>query len=56
MRVLAVGHLMADRGACVSDCGAGRRANSDNKCVACDGPCPKCTLTDLLTFILSIRI
>ena len=33
---------MADRGACVSDCGAGRRrANSDNKCVPCDGPCPK---------------
>jgi len=34
-------HLMADRGACVSDCGAGRHANSDGKCVLCDGPCPK---------------
>ena len=35
---------MADRGACVSDCGAGRHANSDGKCVPCDGPCPKSRL------------
>jgi len=41
------GHLMADRGACVSDCGAGRHANSDGKCVPCDGPCPKSELSTL---------
>jgi len=35
---------MADHGACVSDCGAGRHANSDGKCVPCDGPCPKSKL------------
>jgi len=38
---LVAGHLMADRGACVSDCGAGRHANSDGKCVPCEGPCAK---------------
>jgi len=41
---LVTGHLMADQGACVRDCGAGRRANSDSKCVPCDGPCPKSKL------------
>jgi len=34
-------HLIADRGACVQDCGAGHVAGPDNKCVDCDGPCPR---------------
>jgi len=42
--IVIAGHLIADRGACVTDCGAGRRANSDGKCVPCDGPCPKSKL------------
>jgi len=51
MSVIA-GHLMADRGACVSDCGAGRHANSDGKCVPCDGPCPKGKFYRLLKLFL----
>jgi len=49
--VVVVAHLIADRGACVQDCGAGRQAGRDNKCVDCDGPCPK-GITALLRSIL----
>jgi len=41
MYVVVAAHLIADRGACVQDCGAGHVAGPDNKCVDCDGPCPK---------------
>lgn len=34
-------HLIADKGACVQDCGIGRIAGKQGKCVDCDGPCPK---------------
>jgi len=50
---MIAGHLMADRGACVSDCGAGRHANSDGKCVPCDGPCPKSKFYRLVNYFLS---
>lgn len=34
-------HLIADKGACVKDCGVGRAAGKEGKCVECEGPCPK---------------
>ena len=42
MFVVAISaHMIADGGACVQDCGAGRISGPDNKCVECDGACPK---------------
>lgn len=38
---LATANLIADKGACVQDCGIGRVAGKEGKCVDCDGPCPK---------------
>lgn len=36
------GYLIAEKGACVRECGPGRtQADGINKCVDCDGPCPK---------------
>jgi len=40
-------HLIADHGACVQDCGAGRVDGKKGKCVDCDGPCPKICKIDL---------
>lgn len=46
-------HLLADEGACVRDCGAGRmqgEGEMEGECVNCDGPCPKSKLpTSTLT-------
>ena len=39
--VVLAGYLIADRGSCVQDCGEGRVAGKDGKCVDCDRPCPK---------------
>lgn len=33
-------HLIADKGACVSECSEGHQVE-DRKCVNCNGPCPK---------------
>lgn len=40
-------HLMADRGACVSDCGSDHISDADGKCVSCGGPCPKSELISI---------
>lgn len=42
--VVSLDHLMADKGACVSECSEGHQVE-DRKCVKCDGPCPKSVYT-----------
>jgi len=33
--------MIANQGACVRECPPGRRSNDVNKCVDCEGACPK---------------